>query len=81
MNFDLTEKQRMIRDTVREFAENEVKPAAADIGRMDEFPRKIYRRMAAPAPWFGGAKRTVFASPRTGRVALRDGHDRAECRI
>ena len=46
MNFDLTEDQRMIRDTAREFAENEVKPAAADIDRMDEFPWKIYRRMA-----------------------------------
>jgi alkylation response protein AidB-like acyl-CoA dehydrogenase len=46
MNFDLTEDQRMIRDTAREFAENEVKPAAADIDRMDEFPWRIYRRMA-----------------------------------
>jgi alkylation response protein AidB-like acyl-CoA dehydrogenase len=46
MNFDLTEEQRMIRDTAREFAEKEVKPAAADIDRTDEFPRKIYRRMA-----------------------------------
>ena len=46
MNFDLTEEQRMIRDTAREFAEKEVKPAAADIDRTDEFPWKIYRRMA-----------------------------------
>ena len=46
MNFDLTEEQRMIRDTAREFAEKEVKPAAAEIDRTDEFPWGIYRRMA-----------------------------------
>jgi len=46
MNFDLTEEQRMIRDTAREFAEKEVRPAAAEIDRTDEFPWKIYRRMA-----------------------------------
>jgi alkylation response protein AidB-like acyl-CoA dehydrogenase len=46
MNFDLTDDQRMICETAREFAEKEVKPAAADIDRTDEFPWKIYRRMA-----------------------------------
>ncbi len=46
MNFDLTDEQRMIRDTARDFAEKEVKPAAAEIDRSDEFPWRIYRRMA-----------------------------------
>jgi alkylation response protein AidB-like acyl-CoA dehydrogenase len=46
MNFELTEEQLMIKDMVRDFAENEVKPIAAEIDRMDEFPQKIYKRMA-----------------------------------
>ena len=46
MNFDLTQEQKMIRDTAREFAEKEVRPEAAEIDRRDEFPWKIYRRMA-----------------------------------
>ena len=70
MNFDLTEEQRMIRDTAREFAEKEVKPAAAEIDRTDEFPWKIYRRMAElglvamtlPSE-YGGSGRTRSAGP------------------
>ena len=30
MNFELTEEQNLIRDMVREFAEKEVAPSAAD---------------------------------------------------
>ncbi len=46
MNFDLTDAQRMIRDMVREFAEKEVRPRAAEIDQTDEFPWDLYRRMA-----------------------------------
>lgn len=46
MNFDLTESQRQIREMVREFAEREVAPRAAEIDRTDEFPRDLYTRMA-----------------------------------
>ncbi len=46
MNFYLTEEQKMIQKMVREFAENEVKPIAAKIDETDEFPWKIYERMA-----------------------------------
>ena len=46
MNFDYTEEQMMIRETVRDFAENEVKPVAAAIDETDQFPTQIYRRMA-----------------------------------
>jgi len=35
MNFDLTEEQRLIRHTAREFAQKEVKPVAADMDRTD----------------------------------------------
>lgn len=46
MNFDLTDEQRMLRDTVREFAEREIRPRAAEIDRTDEFPWDLWRRMA-----------------------------------
>ncbi len=46
MNFDLTDEQRMLRDMVREFAEKEIKPRAAEIDRTDEFPWDLWRRMA-----------------------------------
>jgi len=38
MDFDLTDAQRLTRDLVREFAEREVAPRAAEIDRTDEFP-------------------------------------------
>ncbi len=47
MDFDLTNEQRAIRDAVREFAENEIVPRAAEIDRTDEFPAEIFRRMGA----------------------------------
>ncbi|HEV8306628.1 MAG TPA: acyl-CoA dehydrogenase family protein [Methylomirabilota bacterium] len=46
MDFDLTDAQRLTRDLVREFAEREVKPRAAEIDRADEFPGDLYKRMA-----------------------------------
>jgi alkylation response protein AidB-like acyl-CoA dehydrogenase len=46
MNFDLTDEQRMVRDMVREFAEREIKPRAAEIDRTDEFPWDLWHRMA-----------------------------------
>jgi len=62
MNFLLTEEQKMIQETVREFAENEVKPIAAEMDEKDEFPWKIYKRMAdlgllamTLPPGYGGA--------------------------
>ena len=46
MNFELTDAQRMLRDMVREFAEKEIKPRAAEIDRTDEFPWDLWKRMA-----------------------------------
>jgi len=46
MDFELTEAQRLIRDMVRDFAENEIKPRAAEIDRTDEFPWDLWKRMA-----------------------------------
>ncbi len=46
MHLELTEPQRLVRDMVREFAEREVRPRAAEIDRTDEFPWDLYKRMA-----------------------------------
>lgn len=45
MPFDLTDEQRLIQDTVRDFARTAVKPRAADIDRIDEFPTELYREL------------------------------------
>jgi butyryl-CoA dehydrogenase len=46
MNFELTDAQRLLRDMVREFAEKEIQPRAAEIDQTDEFPWDLWRRMA-----------------------------------
>lgn len=47
MDFRLTKEQELIRKTIREFTENEVKPIATDTDRTCEFPRdnieKLFR--------------------------------------
>jgi butyryl-CoA dehydrogenase len=45
MNFDLSPEQKMIRDTARDLASREIAPAAAEIDRTHEFPRKIFARL------------------------------------
>ena len=42
---DLTEDQGMIRDMVREFAENEVAPLAAEIDEEHRFPEETWRKI------------------------------------
>jgi len=44
-SLDLTEEQRMIRDMVREFAENEVAPLAAEIDESHRFPVETWKKM------------------------------------
>src|SRR5574342_198677 len=46
MNFELSDAQRLIRDMVREFAEKEIRPRAAEIDLTDEFPRDLWKRLA-----------------------------------
>jgi alkylation response protein AidB-like acyl-CoA dehydrogenase len=43
--FDLSEEQRMIRDAVREFAEGEVAPIAAEIDEEHRFPEETWRKI------------------------------------
>jgi butyryl-CoA dehydrogenase len=45
MNFDLTDEQRQIRDTLTEFAEREIKPHAADWDRDASFPRQVVEQL------------------------------------
>ena len=46
MNFALTEEQQLLQRTVREFAENEVKPLAREIDETGHFPRETFRKAA-----------------------------------
>jgi len=41
MNFELTDQQKMIRDTVREFARSKVAPVAAELDRTERYPTEI----------------------------------------
>ena len=46
MNFALTREQEFVKQMVREFAENEVKPIAAEIDKTEEFPMENVQKMA-----------------------------------
>ncbi len=61
MNFQLTEEQEMLRKMVRDFAEKEVEPTAAERDEAERFDRSIFDKMAslglAGIPWpeeYGG---------------------------
>jgi alkylation response protein AidB-like acyl-CoA dehydrogenase len=62
LDLDLTEEQKMLQRTVREFAESEVKPLAKEIDETGRFPRESFRKaaelgltgVALPEP-YGGA--------------------------
>src|SRR6202045_412479 len=46
MNLDLTEEQKLLQKTVREFAESEVKPLAKELDETGRFPRDTFRKAA-----------------------------------
>ncbi len=46
MDFELTDEQQLIRDAVREFAEAEVTPIAAEIDRDHRFPHELLPKLA-----------------------------------
>jgi len=45
MDFQLTEEQRMIREMVRDFAENEIMPIASEIDQTGRFPSENFEKM------------------------------------
>jgi len=46
MDFELTDEQQLIRDAVREFAETEVTPIAAELDRDHRFPNELLPKLA-----------------------------------
>lgn len=46
MNFQLTEEQKMVRDTARRFAAEQIRPIAADLDRTHRHPAEIIKQMA-----------------------------------
>ncbi len=61
VNFDLTSEQELLRRTVREFAEHEIAPQAAELDRNEEFSCELTRAMGelglfgmTVAPEYGG---------------------------
>jgi len=47
MNFELSEEQKQVRDTAREFATREVLPKAAAIDKEHRFPKELVQQMAS----------------------------------
>src|SRR3954469_21513718 len=45
MNFDLSDEQKLLRDTVREFALAEVRPVAEELDREKRFPYEIIEKL------------------------------------
>ena len=45
MNFDLTEEQRRIRETLTDFAEREIKPHSTRWDKEQSFPRHIVEQL------------------------------------
>lgn len=45
MNFDLTEEQELIRETVRDFAEREIKPLAQELDEKAEFSYELTKKI------------------------------------
>jgi short-chain 2-methylacyl-CoA dehydrogenase len=45
MDFDLSDEQRLLRDTVRDFANQEVKPVAEELDRTKAFPYELVKKM------------------------------------
>jgi alkylation response protein AidB-like acyl-CoA dehydrogenase len=46
MDFDLTEEQRMIKETIGKFADEEIAPVAAENDKKGQFPRDLFKKLA-----------------------------------
>jgi len=49
MDFDLTEEQRLVRRTVREFAEKEILPHVEEHERAGRYPTQLIRKLVPSA--------------------------------
>src|SRR5881227_584054 len=67
MDFSLSDHQKLIRDTVRQFMETEVRPLVKDLEREEKFPLDLLKKlgemgccgMLAPEEWGGPGLDTV----------------------
>src|ERR1700757_343020 len=67
MDFSLTDHQKLIRDTVRQFMETEVRPLVKDLEREEKFPLDLLKKlgemgccgMLTPEEWGGPGLDTV----------------------
>ena len=62
MNFDFTDEQKMIRESAKEFAEDEIAPTAVNRDKNAEFPTEIVKKLGElgflgmmVSPDYGGA--------------------------
>ena len=46
MDFDLTEEQKMIQDTISKFAKEEIAPVASENDKKAQFPQDIFKKLA-----------------------------------
>jgi len=46
VNLELTEEQKLLQKSVREFAEQEVKPLAKEHDEKGHFPRELFKKAA-----------------------------------
>src|SRR5271169_450591 len=46
VNFELNEEQKLLRKSVREFAESEVRPLAKELDETGHFPRELFKKTA-----------------------------------
>jgi len=47
VDFDLSEEQKMLQDTIRKFADEEIAPVAGEYDKKAEFPRDLFDKLAA----------------------------------
>ncbi len=81
MDFELAEGQRAVRDMVRDFAEREIRPAAAHYDERAEFPWDLVRRMGplgllgmvVPEAYGGAGMDTVSYALAMEEIARHDG--------
>jgi hypothetical protein len=81
VDFELTEAQRAAREMVREFAEREIRPAAAHYDERSEFPWDLVRKMGplgllgmvVPEAYGGAGMDTVSYALAIEEIARQDG--------
>ncbi|MCK5222148.1 MAG: acyl-CoA dehydrogenase family protein, partial [Candidatus Aminicenantes bacterium] len=45
MNFELSDETKMIKDSVRKFAESEIRPLAQELDKKEDFSEKLTKQM------------------------------------